>query len=100
GFPRDLHPFPTRRSSDLDIHRAIGWTGIPRRGENRRLPIETLAEPLHPFLKHLEVQVVRAGRGGCGELHAESLGAAAEDAAIGRSEEHTSELQSRFDLVC
>src|SRR5699024_11251117 len=33
-------------------------------------------------------------------LRAEVLGGAGDEAGEGRSEEHTSELQSRFDLVC
>src|SRR5436309_13666714 len=65
GDPRDLHSFPTRRSSDLARRQ-------PRRPGGR---------------------VLRHGRrrrgGGRGEEH-DRL----------RSEEHTSELQSRENLVC
>src|SRR5699024_12740731 len=72
GARRDLHSFPTRRSSDLgalDDHRAL----VCRRREGRLQG------------------VLRRGRPGLGEEH---LG------DVLRSEEHTSELQSRFDLVC
>src|SRR5699024_11332020 len=74
--PRDLPPFPTRRSSDLC-----------RSGSVRR----------------------RAGRGrrGCRSTgrHARPRSPPQSRARRGRrhrsrSEEHTSELQSRFDLVC
>src|SRR6266513_4139448 len=60
GDHRDLHSFPTRRSSDL----------------------ETLARAIH----HAHTQ---------GIVHRDL-----KPANVLRSEEHTSELQSRFDLVC
>src|SRR2546421_5952318 len=41
-----------------------------------------------------------AGKGQAGERPARGAGAAATRAALPRSEEHTSELQSRSDLVC
>src|SRR5699024_12714230 len=64
---RDLHSFPTRRSSDLDDLVGIVVEDVvgPEHVRDR-----DIAEGLAPF-------------------------------AVGdRSEEHTSELQSRFDLVC
>src|SRR5437867_13422894 len=62
GAHRDLHSFPTRRSSDLTA-------------ESRRHGIEIIRE---------------------------TVGARVELCAVGivRSEEHTSELQSPYDLVC
>src|SRR5438067_3645238 len=67
GDHRDLHSFPTRRSSDLPdqlaADRAVQPGGHTEPNEARRCP------PV----------VCPAGL---------------------RSEEHTSELQSRFDLVC
>src|SRR5699024_12713937 len=65
AHPRQLHSFPTRRSSDL-LPGAGG--AAPRR-----------AEP---------------GGGGQGRYRRHRAGPAP------RSEEHTSELQSRFELVC
>src|SRR5206468_11083796 len=76
GHHRDLHSFPTRRSSDLPSRRRI-WRAIrsPRLqpGDHRSRPITS----------------PRSGRQtrGRGDDHL-------------RSEEHTSELQSRSDLVC
>src|SRR5438105_14654629 len=66
GPPRDLHSFPTRRSSDLPA----GWRPSARAQQQftRKL---TLAEAV----KHWQWYGLR-------------------------SEEHTSELQSRVDLVC
>src|SRR5438067_10695846 len=61
---RDLHSFPTRRSSDL-------VSGQYRRSEQR---------PLRSA--HVRVFSRSSTR------------------KIARSEEHTSELQSRFDIVC
>src|SRR5438067_8118532 len=61
---RDLHSFPTRRSSDLGL-------GAGRRGRDS--------------LRH-EISFDRRIFHGVKNP--------------GRSEEHTSELQSRFDLVC
>src|SRR5438105_12133538 len=76
---RDLHSFPTRRSSDLprrDVRRATALGG--RRG-------------------------CVSGRGpdqaGLGE-GADWTGRNAAGPRAVRSEEHTSELQSRVDLVC
>src|SRR5699024_12587269 len=68
---RDLHSFPTRRSSDLSV-------GTSRPGE------ETGAE--------------RSWCGRCRSPTTPTTWSTASDPP--RSEEHTSELQSRFDLVC
>src|SRR5204862_8175749 len=78
----DLHSFPTRRSSDL----------FPRFGEERRMAplVGDLPDPRHPpsacrFRTRCPVgPLYNPERSICGE----------------RSEEHTSELQSRRDLVC
>src|SRR5207249_11967567 len=86
---RDLHSFPTRRSSDL-------------------LDLRLLAElyPRHEPAVEVNYQVK------LGDVHdlddllqfvdglAALLELAHNDAIERRSEEHTSELQSRFDLVC
>src|SRR5699024_12416488 len=69
GALRDLHSFPTRRSSDLLSRR-------PPRSPDRP-PTWVLTPSRGPFWPH--PCSPRASR---------------------RSEEHTSELQSRFDLVC
>src|SRR5437868_12510168 len=74
---RHLHSFPTRRSSDLP--------SLPRSSTSRaRLKSRGggAAAPIFP-------RTIAAS-------FARSLGAS----RPGRSEEHTSELQSRFDLVC
>src|SRR5438094_3785184 len=63
---RDLHSFPTRRSSDLRIAPVHQRFRRPLPGQ-----VTPLRGPAHP-----------------------------DDGAILRSEEHTSELQSPYDLVC
>src|SRR5439155_22831226 len=63
GDHRDLHSFPTRRSSDLAV-RVDGGAGVDGAG------------------RHVYVHDLGIGGGGV------------------RSEEHTSELQSRGHLVC
>src|SRR5690349_4413974 len=74
---RELHSFPTRRSSDLRltlgclVESAVGRT-LPVHGRRKR---RVLVVPL------------------------DTLGSLPEGRP-GRSEEHTSELQSRRDLVC
>src|SRR5207247_11443720 len=68
----DLHSFPTRRSSDLSKRtpRSCG-SSPPRPGSPRSRP---------PPPRRSSSRIVRK--------------------VAGRSEEHTSELQSRVDLVC
>src|SRR5437868_12790745 len=66
GAHRDLHSFPTRRSSDLNQHFAHRTGNIDFR---RSVAIAPLRKHFLEFTEQ-------------------------------RSEEHTSELQSRFDLVC
>src|SRR5207247_11052117 len=72
---RHLHSFPTRRSSDLSerIERALIVLAQDHIDRGR--------------LAHARHHVIGKGRG-------ERI------AALVRSEEHTSELQSRVDLVC
>src|SRR5699024_12044294 len=88
--------FPTRRSSDL--------ARLPKRSEySVRLQLETV------FLdnKTCRITVRDAGFGDffpATDFHAEKTihlgGNDGKFNSLSRSEEHTSELQSRFDLVC
>src|SRR5690625_5697007 len=64
---RDLHSFPTRRSSDLHHQGGLQAAGLG---------------VMDPF------------------VHATALRYYSHSRRIGRSEEHTSELQSRGHLVC
>src|SRR5206468_10484299 len=88
---RSLHSFPTRRSSDL----------LPRLHEDDALRAVRAAAEMGTVLQELNVRLqatwgVRLeNRTGVntGEVITGT-------AATGRSEEHTSELQLRSDLVC
>src|SRR5207249_11812192 len=82
-----LHSFPTRRSSDLI--QFIGLPGVrPSRkrldSDNGDVPNVQIAD-----LRVTHGRVKRALRPNAGSVVCND-----------RSEEHTSELQSRFDLVC
>src|SRR5207249_10176281 len=82
GDHRDLHSFPTRRSSDLpEVDLFLGFSDlhhlVPELA-SRGLVADPAAG--HPGVRRF------LGR----SPHVRYL----------RSEEHTSELQSRFDLVC
>src|SRR5438874_6260976 len=76
GHHRDLHSFPTRRSSDLELaafaHENACVSPSDDAADSGPAPARTIKDAYPNFL-------VRAGA---------------------RSEEHTSELQSRRDLVC
>src|SRR5690606_39751800 len=92
---RDLHSFPTRRSSDLTD--SEGFFVAARRGT---LFLDEIAE-LPPVLQAKllrslqEREVVPVGSSRPIEWHARIV-----CATNVRSEEHTSELQSRENLVC
>src|SRR5688572_32050051 len=85
---RELHSFPTRRSSDLidEQHRPCHVARrLTRKIQSQRPKLMRLAESAHRYLGFdLLLQ----------------FGPFAEPAAVGRSEEHTSELQSQSNLVC
>src|SRR5207249_11466870 len=84
-----LNSFPTRRSSDLDGHR-----------------VDLLAqEPLYVVVELLELRPLPPQHGERvdvieEEVPEEELAEEGPPRPLLRSEEHTSELQSRFDLVC
>src|SRR5436309_11380573 len=76
--PRNLHSFPTRRSSDLVLDRRPASASGNRQADPR----------------------LRDGPSGNGRLHAASRHVVVDPLVGSRSEEHTSELQSRENLVC
>src|SRR5690606_40916903 len=91
GPPPALHSFPTRRSSDLLLV-VEGRAGAAARGDRhgRRAGRLDGEKPQG----HL---VVVAGEG---RPHRPAVDRVCADPAWSRSEEHTSELQSRENLVC
>src|SRR5206468_11577458 len=86
--PRDLPSFPTRRSSDLDddeigdLHGALAGSATPRARSSARRG---------------NARSRKASRSSRAAIRASRSW---RRAARSRSEEHTSELQSRSDLVC
>src|SRR5699024_12590761 len=100
-FPHlHLHSFPTRRSSDLTTVRGIqsflGFCNFYRRFIK---DYSRIAKPLNCLTRK---DVSFAWTDKCQQVF-EELKKRLTDAPIlrhYRSEEHTSELQSRFDLVC
>src|SRR5207249_12315190 len=96
-LPPDLHSFPTRRSSDLDTEADPTWDSLftaPRHQEymsNHAVITTAFMNTLAELL---------------GDEHTFTLSAPGYAGftwtfdRFSRSEEHTSELQSRFDLVC
>src|SRR5204862_7260713 len=85
--PRDLHSFPTRRSSDLELGLRVPYPTVRSelKGGTRKT---TIAD--NQVLEQYPA-VYRPDPGMAGHLRF---------ALRYRSEEHTSELQSRRDLVC
>src|SRR5699024_11355945 len=85
---RHLCPFPTRRSSDLGVLAAV-CRGVSARCFGVCTGAWPGGQPKRAFLGLLLAGAERGAR-------------ALEPARqrLGRSEEHTSELHSRFDLVC
>src|SRR5690625_6861060 len=83
---RNLTSFPTRRSSDLATDHA--WTLISDQGVGAPTE-EVVAQGLEESKKFIRVLV---------EAQRELAGQSAKE--VQRSEEHTSELQSRGHLVC
>src|SRR5690606_40244029 len=85
----DLHSFPTRRSSDLTGHRDRDIVD----DDANRPKIGDVDRQLEFGLARIEVKVAQA-------LWVVILIIIAQDLEAVRSEEHTSELQSRENLVC
>src|SRR5207249_11019791 len=89
--PRPLPSFPTRRSSDLrDFDASCPWFANPNN---------------HPLLRPYQIEANAAIEQAIAARKRQMLVAMATGTGktftlVNRSEEHTSELQSRFDLVC
>src|SRR5699024_12394346 len=85
---RDLHSFPTRRSSDLNYEELYA---------DEEIDIIYLATPNSYHAENMK-DILNAGKHVLCEK-AITMNKKELDEVL-RSEEHTSELQSRFDLVC
>src|SRR5690606_39654927 len=97
GDPRVLHSFPTRRSSDLSPDTAARLftrpASVAKSSTRHRRPDGSLPEAGVGLLSGACLMVMQSQRG-----HA--FGPLSVPGRILRSEEHTSELQSRENLVC
>src|SRR5207247_9052251 len=95
--PPPLHPFPTRRSSDLRrlLDRLLRRSPPPYPAVFRR-QLPSIITPrdfdLSPYFEVIKFYPVEATNFDYRRIRWEDSEA--------RSEEHTSELQSRVDLVC
>src|SRR5205807_8410817 len=87
---RDLHSFPTRRSSDLPQRRTSGLSQINADGEKHLIRERRVVERLGQHGRQ-DVQRKQMSAGDVFE---------SEQDEYERSEEHTSELQSPCNLVC
>src|SRR5207302_9285393 len=98
GSHPDLHSFPTRRSSDLG---AAGELDVNTAPELR----EQLARLVNEGVRHIVVDLAQVSFVDSTALSVlvsalKRLRQADGDLELARSEEHTSELQSRENLVC
>src|SRR5207249_12062145 len=97
---RGLASVPTRRSSDLGDG-GVGRDGIdsPRGQGGRGVDVARAVDGANPeavcSLREAGENLRRSAR-----REGRAVEAALEAARLARSEEHTSELQSRFEIVC
>src|SRR5699024_12639570 len=95
----DLHSFPTRRSSDLQVAKGYGMdTFTATNNAELEEAVEQTKQSHTSTLIHIKVlpKTMTAGYEGFWNV---GVSEASSNSNV-RSEEHTSELQSRFDLVC
>src|SRR5207249_10882227 len=92
-----IHSFPTRRSSDLIVNSLVKDIIMP--------PIGLITGGLDFSNKFIVLKAAKDGTTSFPSLDAATKAGATtwnygNFTTLVRSEEHTSELQSRFDLVC
>src|SRR5690606_39789871 len=88
GLLRSLPSFPTRRSSDLAVRLLAGRSAAARAAGRGDLSGRA-QQPARRIRHRADCRAPAAGRAGRAARHGDR-----------RSEEHTSELQSRENLVC
>src|SRR5205085_8178211 len=96
--PRNLHSFPTRRSSDLQKHASLACDACHRRADNSPRP----SLPGHKACIDCHTpEFITSDSPLCLNCHTD-LGSQHPPLKDfpSRSEEHTSELQSQSNLVC
>src|SRR5699024_12548560 len=90
-----LHSFPTRRSSDLNY---VASHVIEKKTSSSN--IQDAHEAIRPTNIHLTPTVVKESLSRDQFRLYQLIWKRFTASRMARSEEHTSELQSRFDLVC
>src|SRR5207247_10706953 len=99
-LPPSSHSFPTRRSSDLRWHES-SWTVASTFSSSDRLStIQTLPAESSRSIAYDFAALITKGRPYRSTSCCAVSLASRRAPATTRSEEHTSELQSRVDLVC
>src|SRR5690606_40653496 len=99
GLHRVQPSLPTRRSSDLikaDIRHALRTQYSPRHVPDEILEVEDIPYTISGKKTETPVKKILAGMDPAKAVHAGAL----RNPTSLRSEEHTSELQSRENLVC
>src|SRR5207249_8012486 len=94
---RSLHSFPTRRSSDLEWDKDID-TVLPGPLAVRKVRFR-VRRGVRYYYRHLSIQGLKSLSQSEAKAFFVETGFLVSLRST-RSEEHTSELQSRFDLVC
>src|SRR5690606_40750108 len=98
GHPRYLPSFPTRRSSDLDCQTCASCTALRDPALNRLLSLGR--EVWTKVRAQVQQALTEPSLEDTASLWLTPIGEARMHAPLLRSEEHTSELQSRENLVC
>src|SRR5207248_4639295 len=99
ALDRPPHSFPTRRSSDLDQLRDLGIPVVTIDRGLKHASTDLIVADNVPAVRMATQRLIEAGHrniafvGGRSEVE---TGSERQE----RSEEHTSELQSPYDLVC
>src|SRR5207248_11715350 len=96
---RDLHSFPTRRSSDLRTTESANSETTSRRRTLLPRPHIALV-PAAPRLVPFRVEFKSSREMRKAGERPKRIPEKRESNNVNRSEEHTSELQSPYDLVC
>src|SRR5207248_5062620 len=97
--PRHLHSFPTRRSSDLDV---LAWPRQPSANDHCHGSFRTHWKPgghCDDMVRFHGVRSSHSANEWVNEIDERAV-SSADGSQRSRSEEHTSELQSPYDLVC
>src|SRR5690606_41505132 len=95
GDRHALHSFPTRRSSDLTLINPMGLHARPAAALAGELGAMDVDIEINGVDAQSVMMLMTLGAGQGTELNVAATGPDAQ-----RSEEHTSELQSRENLVC